>query len=164
LASEVRLPGHMTIAEARDWLRPRTEHEHGVQCPVCGQHAQAYKRSVTMPMVKVMVRMRMKAIKQADDYTAWVKLSEVEQESRDSTMLAYWDLIREHGEKRGWWQITANGEDFLNGKLTIERYAHVYRGKVYAHTGPHVRVTDVYPKFELKAVHPDLPEQTQMEE
>lgn len=154
----------LTIREAREWLRPRTEQPGGVQCPVCGQHAQAYKRSVTSAMVHVMRRLRETAIRKSGNAEAWVKLSDVEQESRDAAMLAYWDLIREHGEKRGWWQITANGEAFLQGDLVIEKYAHVYRGRVYAHTGSGVRVTDVDPKFELKPVRRDEPEQTRMED
>lgn len=145
-------PSSLTIGEARDWLRPRTENPGGVTCPVCGQHAQAYKRSVTLPMVRVLRRMLAKAVRDKQDYAAWVKLADIEQETRDAGMLAYWGLIEEHELKRGWWRVTENGEAFLRNDLVIEKYAHVYRNKVYAHTGAPVRLSDVDPKFKLRSV------------
>lgn len=164
MATKEQLPLDTPLREVMAWLRPRTEQPGGVQCPCCGQHAQAYKRTITGEMVAVMAGI-LDTARSKGASSAWVKLSEVMHKSHDTSMLAYWDLIREHGEKRGWWQITDEGEQFLQGVHTVQKYAHVYRNIVYAHTGKHIGVHDVEPKFDFDAVVRGLPkpEQDQME-
>lgn len=149
-----------TLKQLRDWLRPQLE-TGGVECPLCRQHAQAYKRMVTSAMVKVLARM-LDTARASGHEDRWVKLADIEQETRASSMLHYWRLIREHGEKRGWWQVTEEGRLFLLGKTTISKYAHVYRNRVYAQTGPQVRVYDVEPKFDFDKHVREIPKPEQL--
>jgi hypothetical protein len=170
-------PAHYNLAELREWLRPRLEKPGGLRCPCCGQHAQAYKRRVTESMVATMGRMllvqkvaqerlasvgaidRGNRVGYRDDEDTgqrWIHLPAIRQHSRDAAMLAYWDLIeewsvvREDGGRAGYWRVTERGEQFLAGELMIERYAHVYGGKVYRHSGPMIDVKEVAPKFNLR--------------
>jgi hypothetical protein len=154
-------PSDYTLDQLRDWLQPRLEQPGGTTCPCCGQHAQAYKRTITGPMVAVMANM-LDAAREKGASDAWVHLAHVEQKSRDTATLRYWGLIREHGEKRGWWQVTEDGQNFLAGQYKVPKYAHVYRNKVYAHTGEPIGVRDVEPKFNFDAVVRGLPESEQL--
>lgn len=139
------------LDKLRDWLRPRLERPDGVTCPVCTQHAQAYKRVVTRAMVGTM-KLMLDAAMEKGHRAAWVKLSHIPQKTRDTATLQYWALIREHGEKRGWWQVTDAGYFFLTGSTKIDKYAHVYNGKQYAFSGEQVSVYDVDPEFQLHPV------------
>lgn len=169
-----RPPAHYNLDELRNWLKPRLEKPGGVRCPVCLQHAQAYKRKVTQSMVSVMGRMLRvqnetqpeldpRAAKKADRAyetdefgKRWIHLPHIEQASRDATMLAYWKLIvewsvfREDGGRAGFWRVTDRGEQFLRGTYRIDTYAHVYRGEVYGFSGPQIDVLEVAPKFDLR--------------
>lgn len=166
-----RPPSHYELNELRQWVQVRLEKPGGIRCPVCAQHAQAYKRKITKSMVNVMGRMlaiqgeRMlsltDAIKPGNTFETdasgkrWVHLPHVKQESRDATMLAYWGLIeewsvvREDGGRAGYWRVTDEGIEFLKGEMRVFTYAHVYRGERYAFSGDQITVHDVAPKFNL---------------
>jgi hypothetical protein len=61
--------------------------------------------------------------------------------------LQYWGFIEHanpnHSERGGYWVITPKGYLFLQDKLTVTRFAWVYRGDVVERTGPDVGVKDV---------------------
>lgn len=142
-------PRHFDLDELREWLRPRLEEPGGVECPVCRQHAQAYRRQVTRRMVEVMGRMLRWQTEHPD---RWVHLADQEQKSRDTTMLAYWNLITERPGHRGEWRVTDEGDYFLRGQLSILKYAHVYRGKVVGFSGEQIDVFNVAPGFDFDAL------------
>lgn len=102
-------------------------------------------------MIGVLVRM-LAAAKRQGSPTSWIELREVEQHSRDVAMLAYWDLIVQHGMKRGWWKVTILGEEFLRGDARVEKYAHVYNGETYRYSGPLIGVEEVEPGFNYDEV------------
>lgn len=147
-------PADATVEELRDWLRPRLEQPGGTTCPVCNQHAQAYKRTVNRGMVDVLGAMFYRSLPphSGEPDGRWLKLSDIPQHNRDAAALRYFHLIVEHTLKRGWWKITDDGVRFLRGEHTIDKYAHVYRGEVYGHSGPKVSVYDVDARFDLDAL------------
>lgn len=148
-------PLRYNVDELREWLRPKLEQPGGVQCPVCRQHAQAYKRQVTGPMVAVMAALareqRRLAIEQRPQHI-WVHLADLEQKSRDTASLAYWRLIEQHPEHRGEWRVTDEGQHFLRGDLRISKYAHVYSGRPYGFSGETVDVFTVAPGFNYETM------------
>lgn len=143
-----------TLDELREWIRPKLEQADGVKCPVCGQHAQAYRRSPTGAMIRVLGRMLVEQDARVRDQLgrSFVHLASIEQETRDVATLQYWELIEQHPNERGLWRVTEKGELFLQGLTEIPKYAHVYRGNVYGHTGEKIRVWDVEPAFNYDAL------------
>lgn len=162
MALSNEIPGWLRPAaeQLREWLRPRLE--NGVDCPVCGQTCQTYKRRVSSAMVTTMGRLlvlqndleaKLRAEKELSAYDAasraWVHLADVEQPSRDVATCAYFDLMEQDEKRRGYWRITETGKAFLRGDATIPKYAHVFDGKVRGFSAGPITVRVVQPRFDL---------------
>lgn len=132
--------GNMTLREAQDVLRPLTTDGH--KCPLCTQFAKVYKRKIHAGMVRTLIAMYRKG------GLGWVYLPDVKQKSRDSTGMAWWDLIEEEkalrpdGGRVGWWRLTSLGEEFVLDRRTVRKYAHIYDGRWLSFSGDMVGIRD----------------------
>ena len=67
--------------------------------------------------------------------------------------LALWGLIeedtrrKEDGGRPGQWRITREGHLFLEGRLKLPKYAHVYNHRLLGFSGPMISVRDAYKQF-----------------
>ena len=132
------------LGEVRDWLRARVE--KGVRCPACEQRAQVYKRQIYAGMVRALVLMWREG-----DFgkRLYVHVPSIDPaRGGDVAKLEFWGLIEEErasrvdGGRAGFWRVTRRGEDFLQRKTTVPKYARIYDGRLLSLTGPLVGVDD----------------------
>lgn len=135
----------MPISEARVLLKKKIE--NGIDCPVCDQRAQVYRRKIHAGMARTLVAMY------REGQRAPVYLPDIPQKSRDSSYLALWGLIEEEGVRRddggraGWWRVTEKGERWLKNETWVHKYAYVYDGAVLWHEGVPWTIRDALPTF-----------------
>lgn len=129
-----------TIEAGKRWLLSRLD--DGDHCPLCGQHAKMYKRKINAGMARSLIHMYRSA------GTGWIHVKLIGAASREEGKLAYWGLVEEqkgsglHGGRAGYWRVTDKGRAFLQGQLTVPKYAKVYDGKVRGFEGDPVTIKD----------------------
>jgi hypothetical protein len=118
-----------TLAEAQDWLRERVD--EGAHCPCCTQFAKIYRRKITSPMARGLIKQYRLA---RQDYAHSASL--VQSETHEFSQLSWWGLIeelevaRDDGGKAGWWRITDTGVAFVCNQIKLPKYARIYDGRV----------------------------------
>jgi hypothetical protein len=66
----------------------------------------------------------------------------------DVAKLEFWGLIEEEravridGGRAGFWRVTRRGEDWIERKTTVPKYARIYDGRLLSLTGPAVSIDD----------------------
>lgn len=120
----------ITLHEAKDWLNNKVTSDEGVICPCCNRYTRRYKRKITKSMI-----LGLHLIKKSGK-TDYIHLQEFfkNQDCPSSTFgdvakLRFWGLIdkleteRPDGSHRnGFYRITQQGIDFLEGKLKVPPY------------------------------------------
>jgi hypothetical protein len=132
----------------------------GGECIVCGQHAQDYARTITRPMAHALL-----TFYQRGGTTQYVKrtklLRKLGQRGGDDSKLIHWGLIETpltsdgmpDGKKTGWARVTADGEDFIFGRITVSKIAWVYNSKFLEYDGEAVSFrTALGTDFDLDAL------------
>jgi len=125
----------MTVAEARKILREKAREPDGCICCVCKQNVKVYRRKFNRTMAKFLVEM----YKVDEEGIGWLhvassdRILQITRGAGDFAKSRYWDLIEQRfdlvGGKKvgsGDWRITQKGREFVEGKITIEKYAFVY--------------------------------------
>jgi hypothetical protein len=133
-----------TLGEVRDWLRARVE--KGTHCPACEQFAKVYKRQIYAGMVRALVLM----YREGDfGRRLYVHVPSIDPaRGGDVAKLEFWGLIEEErgsrvdGGRAGYWRVTRRGEDWLQRKTTVPKYARIYDGRLLSLTGVAVTVDD----------------------
>jgi hypothetical protein len=132
------VPDTATVGEAREWLRENVE--KGAECPLCHQFSKVYRRTITSAMARALALIWHEG--------GWGKHLYVHVPSIDPARggdvakLENWGLIEEEriarpdGGRAGYWRITNKGEEWLNGKVSVPKYARLYDGKLLSLTGP----------------------------
>lgn len=149
-----KVDANSTVQQAREFVGERLE--EGVRCPCCGQHAERYRRRVSAAMVKTMGRM---LVAGESAPTGMVHLPDIKQESRDVATCAYFDLIQREGGsagRTGYWRVTDLGRRFLEGKVSVPKYAFVYNGEVRGFSDEAVTVDGVAPKFSMTEIREEV--------
>lgn len=115
----------------------RRELEDGTTCPVCGQHAQIYRRKINSGMAKSLIAMYRTQDWLPDGGTDFMHVPTViGAQSREEGKLAYWHLVAEEavqrpdGGRAGYWRLTPRGRRFVEGQISVPKYAEIYNGKV----------------------------------
>lgn len=126
-----------SVEEAQDWLRANLD--DGARCPVCTQFAKVYRRKITSPMARGLIKQfRLVGGEYAHSATL------VSSETHEFSQLSWWGLIeemperREDGGRAGWWRITQRGQAFVQNAINVEKYAHIYDGRVLGLDGSEV--------------------------
>lgn len=135
------LPDSTPLSDVRDWTR--THAENGVDCPVCTQRVQVYKRKLNSGMARSLIQMYKVA------GTDWVHVpTQIGARSREEGKLAYWGLVeeslmpRDDGGRAGWWRVTSKGELFVLKRLRVPSHARVYNGRALGLMGNPTSITD----------------------
>lgn len=126
------MPNELTLGEARQWLRDRSN--EGARCPCCTQFAKVYRRKINSGMARSLIEMYRIA------GTGWVHVpTQIGARSREEGKLAYWSLVMESAEPRddggraGWWSVTPLGREFVLGQRRQPKYALVFDGRCLTH-------------------------------
>lgn len=138
-------PAHIhhpsTVGEARSFVKARLR--EGVQCPVCDQRAQIYRRKINGQMVRSLVQMFRAGA--ADDF---LHMPTVIGKQADEAKLAHWGLLEEEkvlrpdGGRAGWWRVTKDGVSFIRGDLRVTKYALIYDSRFLGFEGEPVDAQD----------------------
>jgi hypothetical protein len=147
--SDPRFPDEMPLGEARDVLRGLADEGH--DCPVCKQLVKVYRRKLTKVAARAVVALY------ADhglDFAhlptvAQRRLPEVAHQGGYLVLAAHWSLISEERHLRpdtgraGYWRVTALGEQWLRGEVTVPKYARLYDGRCLGLDGDLVAASEV---------------------
>jgi hypothetical protein len=146
------LAGDVTLEQARDWLRQRTD--EGARCPCCTQFAKVYKRAINSGMARALVTMY--RVGGEDWLHKPTVLRGLGAAARDEALLRYWGLVEEEvavrpdGGRTGWWRVTPKGGLFVLNVTTVQKYALVYDSRCLGLDGPQVSIVDALgTKFNL---------------
>ena len=133
---------NLTISEAKASMRPllRT----GVVCPVCNQFVKQYSRSITSSMAYGLVLLNYRAeTKGVTNYEHIENLFKVINDLPSSVRgdipkLRFWGLIEPRMDDKvdgnpnsGYYRITQQGKDFVNGKIKVLSHVLIYNNKMY---------------------------------
>ena len=130
MSGDYTLPEELTLAttldEVKEWLSQRMMGK-GAICPCCERLAKVHPRPLNATNVQVLIRMWRTAGRD------WVYLPSIRSAGQDEVTAKHWGLIeprpglRADGSNRqGWWRLTAHGEDFVRGRVTIPRRMLIY--------------------------------------
>jgi hypothetical protein len=138
-----------TMGEARAWLLERVEHGH--KCPLCTQFTKIYRRKVNAAMARALILMW----REGDlGRRLYVHVPSIDPtRGGDVAKMAFWGLIEEEravradGGRAGFWRVTRRGEDWIQGKVTIPKYARVYDNRLLSISGPATSINDALGDF-----------------
>jgi hypothetical protein len=131
----------ITLEQAKAALRKRVD--DGAPCPCCSQFAKVYRRKITSPMARGLIK-QFRLVGQSFAHSA----SLVKSETHEFSQLSWWGLIEEvpeprpDGGKAGWWRITDLGRAFVLDETTVQKYARIYDGRVLGLKGDQVSIID----------------------
>jgi len=154
------VPELHTLQQARDLVR--SHRDDGIQCPCCDRWVQVYRRSITRSQVRFLAQLfKLARRKAAATDVALVNIPvdvrEIEgQHMRggDYAKLSLWGLIYRSVEAPGHWYITPKGIGWLQGDISVDRYAHVIDNELIAYSGPRWSVHDAYREiFRLQDIY-----------
>lgn len=133
-SEEYTLPDEITgdtpLREVKDWLFERIT-SGGAICPCCEQYAKLYRRSITSPMARGLIKQYREAGREFAHTASLVK-----SETHEASQLSWWGVleeanrIRPDGGKAGWWRVSDLGAAFARNEVRLPKYAYVYNGKV----------------------------------
>jgi hypothetical protein len=129
-----RIPDHLTVAEARDKVAELAREKNGVVCPTCGQQAKVYERSLTSVAARAIAALFTEHGREYGHMPTVARkhLSDVTNQGGYLVLGAHWDLIEElrvgDAVRRGYWRVTAKGEFWLKGLITIPCHVEIYNG------------------------------------
>lgn len=133
----------MTVAEAKALVEAHKD--EGSHCPVCGQLAKTYRRSIHTSMAVALI----KVYRKARFAVCYIPDVLSERESADFAKLRYWGLIqpvegeREDGSNRnGMWQVTLKGARFIRGDITCQKTVLVFDSEPQGFEGSRVSIHD----------------------
>lgn len=127
-----RLPKGITdITEAVKWLKSTLLEIKACKCPVCGQTAKLYPRSLSSPLALFMVDLYNLTATNLPE-ARWVNVSQDmidkldHHVSRDYAKLRFWGLLEASELIVGMWRITPAGIAFVEGRLVVPQKAYIY--------------------------------------
>ena len=118
------------LGEVKDWLAENMD--GGVACPACTQMVKLYRRKITSPMARGLIKQYRVA---GREYAH--SASVAREETHEFSQLAWWGLVEEHdgrrddGGRAGWWRISDLGESFVRGEVAVPKYVYVYNKQVH---------------------------------
>jgi hypothetical protein len=148
------------ISRARKHLAAGLEPKGGTTCPVCGQHAELYRRRIHPTMARQLITAYRAA--GTEPFHAPTVLGDTA--GGDFAKLALWGLIAERDGRRrdgghhGRWRITKDGVAFLEGRARVPQWALVYDGVKVGHDGDLVGLATILAEggepFDLAEIRP----------
>lgn len=141
---DYRLPPELsytsTLDEVKEWLAPRM-FGRGAKCPCCERLAKVHPRPLNASNVRVLITLYRRHGRD------WAYLPHLRSAGQDEVTAKHWGLIeprpglRADGSNRqGWWRLTARGEQFVRGEITIPRRMLIYADRCHGPENPDDRV------------------------
>lgn len=121
-------------------------------CPFCGHKSIEYTHSFNKGLAAFLYKLR--------KHNRPCKTDDLDltySQRTNSQKLRYWGLAipyindQEAKKKRGVWQITQKGIDFVEGRISIQRQAIVRENKVVRFKGKHIYFCDVYEGYQYRS-------------
>ena len=126
-----------TVAEARDWLRPRAL--KGTRCPCCNQDVKVYRRRLYASLARALSYM----YRHRDEDNCFRITSAIETKNGDTAKLRHWGLIDADPQGRsGTWRITPKGEAFVRGRIRVLSHVEIYNKKLLDINGDEITIRD----------------------
>lgn len=109
-----------------------------IRCPMSGTiHNMPYLRSISKSMAKALKILYRIQVSKINDGTPPNAFS-------DFTKLRYWGLIRQ--DESGYWRITENGIAFVEGRISIAKYAIIVNNVQKQFMGDSLSIHDIMAK------------------
>lgn len=120
-------------------------------CPCCGAKVVTYRHSFGKHLAAFLL-----ALYRAGGPAKTDDLGLTYAQRTNSQKLRYWGLARQvlneqSKVKRGLWEITEKGREFVEGKITIQRHAHVSRNSVLRIDGDPIAFAEVSDGYQFRA-------------
>lgn len=121
----------------------------GCSCPACSQFIKMYKRKIDKSMAHIMLRLyKVTAEKPEQEFFHIDEDLHIPVTSSGIAKLRYWNLVEEKAsdpnlkdkKSSGMWRITNKGKLFVQGKVTVPKYAKVYNKVVHGFEGEEVNI------------------------
>jgi hypothetical protein len=150
LKSDVIELQNNSLESAKQHLRDN--YKQGTECPCCHQHVKEYKRKLNSSMAYGLIIL-FKA-HQRIGFNKYVKMNEevaklkIPSSNIEYSKLAYWGLIEEKPntnpkiKNSGFWMITTDGQDFVQNKMMMRKYARIYNKLCNGFDGPLINIKD----------------------
>lgn len=156
--TELTVPDHVSLGEARDRLRQVVD--EGAKCPCCTQMAKVYPRTIHATMARELITCYRNA------GLKWFHLPTIlGHNGGDVTKCRYWGLMEEEttvkrpdGGRAGYWRVTDHGRAFIFGSVAIPKYARIFNSRCLRLDGNHVDIRDCLgKKFNYTELMADIP-------
>jgi hypothetical protein len=144
------------LGEVRDWLRIQVKGGDAVECPCCAQNCKIYRRSLPNATARVMIVLWRRDegrgytfLPDMLDALGMTSLKGTPHQGGYGVIGHHWNLMEHKPGKRpdksprnGYWRLTDLGRDFVQEKITVQKYAHVYAGRCLKLSGPPWSIRD----------------------
>ena len=150
-----------SLREAKIWLEERVNAE-GAICPCCNQFAKIYKRTINSSMAYALILIERQFAKGQDlEPEGWLHVptfltrvkAGVAGRGGDWAKLVYWGILekrvalRDDGSARvGHYKLPPLGVEFVHGKTSVPKFAHVYNGKALKLSGKDIFIQEALSK------------------
>lgn len=114
------------------------EPRHNMEtCPECNQNVTVYKRSLDRNMVKSFER-AYEAY--GTEFGHWPSVLKIRLDlGRSESLLRHWGLIEASSlRKQGVWRVTELGEQWIERRVLVPQYAHIFNKEALGFTGPFI--------------------------
>jgi len=127
----------MSVAELRRMVRAGRVTKSGVVCHGCERLAKDWGRTIHKTKAKALL-----------DYYRWDRrhpgeyMHVKESASHEASELKFWGVleeerkVRDDGGRAGYWRITDLGRRYVEGEITLPKYAVIYKHTVLRMDGP----------------------------
>lgn len=132
-----------TVGQARDFLTKNAM--KGTKCPCCHQTVKFYKRKLNSGMARVLIELhKAPGPLNVKDHLREHKM----RNNHDWTLLRYWGLTEEHVDPEsamkntGVWSITKQGEMFVQGLISVNKYILLYNNQKIGTEGEIINIEE----------------------
>jgi len=115
----------MSVRDARKSVR--NDMKSGCECPVCGRYTKIYKRKITSSMALGLYA----ALNNKDNNffhaeTFFKSINVPHSVRGDFPKLRFWGFIKERDDHCGYYRVTLDGQLFVNGDISTQKYIYLY--------------------------------------
>lgn len=119
-------------------------------CPTCGAKTVEYKHTMSVALVEGLTRLSKKQVANLKD----LRLTRNQWDNFQK--LRYWGLVekfvdpKDQKRKGGVWKVTTCGNNFLKGKLAVQKTVITYRGETKNYEGILITAPDVIDGYKYR--------------
>ena len=116
-----------TVEAARDWVRNKIMGK-GCYCPVCDRWTKCYRNRFYSLMARQLIWLYQQPHNKFRH--APTKMPRAIVTGGKIGYLEFWGLAKRSAIRQGYWRITQEGVDFVEGKIKIRKYIYMYNKKL----------------------------------